>query len=371
MLRLLACAPIPQLNHDSGRLLIIKPDHLGDVLLATPAIQAIKSWRPQTSIHVLCGPWSADALAPYPEIDQVLTLPFPGFQRSAAEAANPWLVALRSARRLRCIGYEAAIIMRPDHWWGAAISYLAGIQLRVGYDMPGVAPFLTRAYTLRPQHAVAQNLRLVSAWTGELADAGIRLTYPVQPLDRQHITKRMADWGLGAGRRLICLHPGSGAPSKLWRADKWARVADSLACDYDATIVFTGGASELTLIEEIRTLMRSADYRIAGSTSVGQLAALYKRASAVLGPDSGALHLAAAVHTPTVALFGPADPVEFAPWGDPDRHVVVNKDIGCCPCRILDWSDDDPKFHPCVRDISVSQVLAAARRVLQSADAGL
>ena len=112
--------------------------------------------------------------------------------------------------------------------------------------------------------------------------------------------------------------------------------------------------------------MSTEAVRIAGETSVGQLAALYARSRAVLGPDSGALHLAAAVSTPTVALFGPADPAEFAPWGDRRRHEVVTAEIGCRPCRILDWRDDDLAYHPCVRDISVQQVLEAARRVLDS-----
>ena len=76
------------------------------------------------------------------------------------------------------------------------------------------------------------------------------------------------------------------------------------------------------------------------------------------------MHIAAAVHTPTVALFGPADPIEFAPWGDRRRQAVVTSAIGCRPCRILDWRADDPDYHPCVRDIKVEQVLAAAQQVL-------
>ena len=78
------------------------------------------------------------------------------------------------------------------------------------------------------------------------------------------------------------------------------------------------------------------------------------------------MHLAAAAHTPTVTLFGPADPVEFAPWGDPCRHAVVTSDIACRPCRILDWRDDNPAYHPCVNEITVGQVMEAASRVLSA-----
>jgi ADP-heptose:LPS heptosyltransferase len=105
---------------------------------------------------------------------------------------------------------------------------------------------------------------------------------------------------------------------------------------------------------------------IAGETNISQLAALYARARVVLGPDSGPLHLAAAVNTPTVTLFGPADPVEFAPWGDPHKHIVLNSNIACLPCRIIDWADDDLAYHPCMRDITIGEVLEAARRAANS-----
>jgi ADP-heptose:LPS heptosyltransferase len=75
------------------------------------------------------------------------------------------------------------------------------------------------------------------------------------------------------------------------------------------------------------------------------------------------MHLAAAVDAPTVTLFGPADPVEFAPWGSPKRHIVLTTDIGCRPCGVLDWSMDDPEDHPCVREIMIGDVLTAAREV--------
>ena len=111
------------------------------------------------------------------------------------------------------------------------------------------------------------------------------------------------------------------------------------------------------------SLMKQPAIMMAGDTNVGQLAALFQRAKVVLGPDSGPLHLAAAVQTPTVTLFGPADPIEFGPWGSPQKHIVLTSDIKCRPCRIIDWTGDDLSMHPCVREITVARVLEAARRV--------
>lgn len=356
--------PIIPSQSESQRLLIIRPDHLGDVLLSTPAIQAIKRSHPDMIIHVLCGEWSADLLANYRDIDRILTLPFPGFRRGNDAATDPWRLAIQSARMLRKIGYSSAVIMRPDHWWGALLAYFAGIPQRIGYDKGNVAPFLTESYKFEYRHAVEQNMRLAEAWTGEVSRAEIRLEYPVQAADREYIVKYLGNRNILADRALVCIHPGSGAASKSWRAEKWAQVAEMVADKYEATIVFTGTASESALISEIAARMRHDAHIIAGATSVGQLAALYMRSLAVLGPDSGAMHLAAAVGTPTVALFGPADPNEFAPWGDLRRHAIVTSDIGCRPCRILDWRNDNAEYHPCVREITVGQVMEATRRVL-------
>lgn len=362
-LRLIAKAPIAPQRAKSNRLLIIRPDHLGDMLLTTPAIKAIKRGRPELSIHVLCGPSRAELLANFDEIDQALTLPFPGFGRGGVGRVNPWKLALQSAGKLRRIGYDSAIIMRPDHWWGALVAKLAGIGQRIGYDQPVVAPFLTDSRRLEHQHVVEQNLRLAEMLTGIPADDSIKLEFSLQDADRDFINRSLAAWKIGSDKPVICIHPGAGAPSKLWTSEKWAAVADTVARQYDAAVVLTGTVGEAAIVNDIAAKMSTAAV-LAGSTSVGQLAALYRRSLAVLGPDSGAMHIAAAVGAPTVTLFGPADPIEFAPWGDSGRHLVVVSDIACRPCRILEWRDDEMANHPCVREITVGQVVGAARAVL-------
>ena len=364
LLMALSVAPILVRRADSGRILIIRPDHLGDALLTTPAIQLLKQARPDLEIHVLCGSWNADLFRAYAEVDKVISLPFPGFARGD-EAGNAYLLALRWAKRLRTTGYDCAIVMRPDHFWGALLAFLAGIPRRIGYDRANVAPFLTETHPLRNEHAVEQSLRLVSSWTGQVSRADIRLSYALQAADGAHIAKRLANLGISSDRALVCIHPGAGRSSKLWESGKWALAADRLAQDFDCAIAFTGAAGEKALIQEIRAGMSQRAVSI-GATTIGQLAALYARAAAVLGPDSGALHLAAAVDAPTVALFGPADAVEFAPWGDPLRHIVLSSGISCAPCRILDWHGDSAENHPCVRDISVETVVNAASRLLSN-----
>ncbi|MEP6987828.1 MAG: lipopolysaccharide heptosyltransferase II [Chloroflexota bacterium] len=369
LLNLASHLPIPAARRThSNRILLIRPDHLGDVLLTAPAIRALKNANPQLEIHALVGPWSADVIANFPEIDLVLTLAFPGFSRTAKiNLRSPYQLAVSTAARLRRIGYGSAIIMRPDHWWGALVAQLAGIPTRIGYDLPDVAPYLTEAVTHAHEHAVIQNLRLFKKWIPTTKTEDLVNAFMVHENDQAYIKGYLGAWGIHKDKPIFCIHPGTGTAVKHWTEEGWAQVADILTEQLDAQVIFTGSASELPLVQRIAHSMKQTAIIMAGDTGVNQLAALFQRAKVVLGPDSGPLHLAAAVQTPTVTLFGPADPIEFGPWGSPQKHIVLTTDIGCRPCHVIDWSGDDLAYHPCVREITVGRVLEAARRVVQNA----
>ena len=115
------------------RILIIRPDHLGDLVLATPVLNALKEHAPDAHITMLVGPWSREVVARHPAIDSILTCPFPGFQRAAQHPLTPYILLFEMARQLRIGQYDLAINLRPDFLWGAALIYLAGITRRVGY----------------------------------------------------------------------------------------------------------------------------------------------------------------------------------------------------------------------------------------------
>jgi heptosyltransferase-2/heptosyltransferase-3 len=311
----------------------------------------------------LCGAWSAEALAAPPEVDFVLTLPFPGFVRGATGGGlwRPYALAFAWARRLRSqLKPEFAVILRPDHYWGALLAKLAGIPVRIGYDLPDVAPSLTERVPFRPAHSATLSARLVERWTGPLRAADLPPYFPVAEEDRAHAANLLADLPAALERPPVIIHPGAGTAIKAWPAEKWAYTADLLAERLNAAVVFTGSDREHRAIGQIMAAMRRPNLSVAGETNLSQLAALYGRAAVVLGPDTGPLHLAVAAGAPTVHLFGPADPAEFAPLGDPARQIVLSGEIGCRPCRILDWSGDDAANHPCVREIALGRVVEAA-----------
>lgn len=368
LLKMVSYAPITPLRpSNQERILLIRPDHVGDVLLATPAFYALRQAMPHAEIHALIGHWSASVLENNKDLDAVLTLDFPGFNRAGNEnIRSPYRLALQASRQLRQVGYTHAVIMRPDHWWGALVAFLAGISVRIGYDLEDVSPFLTSKINFQHEHVVMQNIRLLKRWLGDVSPDDVVYQYPVRDKEREFIQQYLQARGISAQDRYFCIHAGSGASVKQWGIEQWASVADTLSAQLDATPVMTGGDHERELVQAIVEKMETKACVAVGDTDINQLAALFEGAVVVLGPDSGPLHLAASVKTPTVALFGAADPVEFGQWGAKHRHAILTTDIGCRPCRVLDWGGDDLANHPCVREITVGRVLESARRVLHA-----
>ena len=148
----------------SPRILLLRPDHLGDLILTTPVLAALKEQLPDASITMMVGPWSSEVVARHPALDTLLTCRFPGFQRADRHPLEPYALLLQTARQLRHGNYDIAINLRPDFWWGAALLYLAAIPRRIGYHIEPASPFLTHSLPFTPhEHATISNLRLSSA----------------------------------------------------------------------------------------------------------------------------------------------------------------------------------------------------------------
>ncbi|MFN8514459.1 MAG: glycosyltransferase family 9 protein [Chloroflexia bacterium] len=140
-------------------------------------------------------------------------------------------------------------------------------------------------------------------------------------------------------------------------------MADRLAAEFGARIVLTGGPGDEPLTGAVAAQMASGrPLDLTGQTDIASLVALYRRCALVLGPDSGALHLAVAAGAPTVHLYGPADPVKFGPWGDPARQRVVHAGRHCANCG--DLSPSRPRGAACMLAIGMEDVVAAARPLL-------
>lgn len=367
------------------RILLVRPDHLGDMVLTTPVLDALKRSVPGAHITMMVGPWSSEIVARHPAIDRLLVFPFPGFRRASQNPFAPYLLLVSAARQLRRGNYDLAINLRPDFWWGAALLYLAAIPRRAGYALPPGAVFLSPALPVRsPELASISSLRLASAGLEALGYELLATPYTpdrypaaFQPREEEQwqVAERLLDAGIDEHTPVIVIHAGTGAAVKLWRDEAWARCADELVKlaparltnALSARIILTGSKSERPMLEEIASGMDSLPLLLTDLT-VGQLAALLGRASLVLGVDNGPLHLAVAQGTPTITIFGPTDPRVFGPWGDPEQHIVIASTHRCAtcpaiPCNRLDFTPEELPRHPCTRLVKEEEVLAAAERL--------
>jgi heptosyltransferase-2/heptosyltransferase-3 len=367
----------------SPRIVLIRPDHLGDVLLATPTAAVLQDALPSARIDWLVGPWTAEVVRIAGGRGAVRTIEFPGFARHPkSSTAAPYAVLVREAARLRTGAYDAALVLRPDHWWGAMLAALAGIPRRFGFSVPECRPFLTDTLPAPNGHVVESNQALALLAGRRLngvAPAESAILSPRFPVPPDDAVWARA-WDEAADDRhapLVAIHPGSGAPVKNWLPERWSAVAGGIARAHGARIVLTGGPGERALVGQVMAPLDPRPRVLVGETTLGQLAALFARCDLVVGGDSGPLHLAAAVGTPTLRLYGPTDVREFGPWPPDGPHVTLAAGLACQPCRqFTDLQCGARATPPCLRALNTDTVLAAvaaalrARRPIGSATAG-
>jgi ADP-heptose:LPS heptosyltransferase len=335
------------------------------VLLSAPAVALLRASLPDAEITYLVGSWGKEAAEHGPTVDRVRSLDFPGFTRHAnANVLAPYVLLAQEATRLRRARFDLAVILRPDHWWGALLVAAAGVPLRVGGDTPETRPLLTHCRAAPSAHWAAQAL--------DIAHLALEAARTV-PVSSEMPAFRVSDAARGQaerlwrthaldGKRVVALQPSAGAPLKRWPPDNWRALADALE-QLGCTVIFTGAPSDIDLLVSIGTPRPT----LAGQ-SLDVTAALFERCALLIGLDGGAAHLAGAVGTPTIRLYGPASDSVYGPW-PPDRidqHVVRTRRLDCVPCGALEHPPCGARTLPaCLLAIEVDDILELARRELR------
>jgi heptosyltransferase-3 len=351
------------------RVWLIRPDHLGDLLFVRPGLKRFRRRLPDWHITLAIGPWARAAVEDETSVDEIVEIPFPGFDREGlAMPWQPYTLLTDEARRIRADRPAAAVLLRDDHWWGALMARRAGVPRVIGADLPEMGRLLTDATSLSASHWVGRNIQMLdfaaNVLTGTTGDsfsspANDPLVWSLSDHDRSAAAQLLDS--AGVSRPFVVIHPGSGAPVKLWSADRWASVAESLV-EAGLDIVLTGSGSEVDLVAKIQRRSGVPLHSLAGATSLSVLAAVFDRALLVAGVDSGPLHLAVAVGTPTIHLYGPSDVGRYGPWGDPAKHLVVSAGLHCPSCGNL--SLDRAEGAGCMVAIQEDDVFLAIDRVL-------
>lgn len=356
------------------RVLIARPDHLGDLLLTLPAALALRRALPGSHMTLLTATPTAAVTRRCPDIDETVAVRYP--RLGSSDAMDEAQIA-RAAATLRD-RVDLAVLCRASDRWSGEISVRANVPVRIGYDVPEMRPFLTHAIALDEQpHAVMQSLRLVQeaaacAGLGEAQRAALAASVlpparvRLRPTggDEQQAGHVLAD-APGAGRRPIVFQPGSGWPLKHWAADRWGALGMAIRKRYGVTPIVNGGPGESALVQAVVDASDGACVGVAERLSMGALAALLGRSSLIVGIDSGPLHLAAVMGVPLVVLFGPLPADQWRPWCAPERYRLLRVSLACSPCdSIFDPPCGVALDPPCMSAITVETVLGAVSELV-------
>ncbi len=350
---------------DARRILLVRLDSLGDVVLMTPAFHAIKETQPDATLTLLTSPVGAQVAGLDPDLDEVLAYGSP--------MSDPWLeVPHQPERELQLVAhlrereFDGAIIFtsyRQSPLPAALLTYLAGIPLRVGATDDGAGSLLTTRHHWPPglYHEVERALGLVGALGFHSRDAELILRVPARV--HHQVRRRLRAAGVDPSRLLVVVHPGCSMPARTYDWQRFAAAADLLTHRLGAQIVLTGMAEEEPLVERVRGRMTHPPLDWAGKSNLAELAALIAMADLVVTNNTGPAHIAAAVHTPVVELFAWTNPPEqWRPWRVPQR--LLNRPV---PCRLC-YQRICPYDRSCL-DVSPAQVVEAAASLLQEVQA--
>ncbi len=343
------------------RILCVRLDTLGDVLMTTPAIRALKESLPQSTLTLLTSPLGAEPTRLIPEIDEVIVYESPWVKASPARADSQYDRKLLEKMR-GC--YDAAVIFTvysQNPLPAAMLCYLADIPLRLAYCRENPYHLLTHwVRETEPEqsirHEVRRQLDLVQFIGCALQDERIRLRIPEG--DRLRVQDRLRMQGFDFAQPWMVLHPGVTAPSRQYFPEGYALAARQLALEDGLQIIFTGSPKEVGLVEYIRQEMAAPSYSLAGQLSLGELGALLAQAPLLLSNNTGPVHIAAGVGTPVVDIYALTNP-QHTPWGVPNR--VVFHDV---PCKYCYKSVCPLGHHNCLRLVTPTEVVQAVRELL-------
>lgn len=292
-----------------------------------------------------------------PHLDQIITI-----DRTLAKSRNPFQrfrYEWSFIKELRAIPYDLSIDFEYGQR-GAVLSLVSGARCRIGPETQTYWRnwiYHERVSFPDPIHAVERNLAMLEGAIGLKTDDKSLELFTVKK-DDVYIARWMRRHGFAREDQVVVCHPGARWWFKQWPAEKFARLADQLQEEMQLKVLFSGGQEDVSTVQTIADNMVTPCYSIAGETTPLQFAALAKRAKLFIGNDSGPMHIAAAVGTPVIALFGPTEPAIWSPWSQ--RNQVVYKGVSCSPC---DNTGCDMGELNCMRQIGVSEVVAAVNQM--------
>jgi heptosyltransferase-2 len=338
------------------RYLLVRTDRIGDVILSTPVIEALKSSCPQSHLTMMVSPYAADVVKNNLHLDDVIIDDHNGRHRGVKGF-------FKLAAEVKAMRFDVGIVLRPTFRL-ALLLFLAGVRYRIGtgyrfYQML----FNRRLYEHRKvnlRHEAEYNLSLLRPLniTPERILPRVYLSDEEVKFARQVFD----EFGITPEDTVVLIHPGSGDSSLNLPPRKFAQVADRLTEETGAKIILTGTEKEKRLVDLVKGNMQQSAFDLVARTNLRELAAVLSNCDLVISNSTGPMHLSAAVGTPVVAIFCPifaAGPIRWGPYGE--GHEVVLPPVPVC----LRCKPDRCPHYDCMEKIRAGQVVSKALAVLK------
>ncbi len=298
---------------------------IGDVVMTLPAITAVREAYPEARISILVKPWVADLLRISPDVDEVIVYERPGVHEGIGGL-------FRLVRELKTKKFDMAILLQ-NAIEAAIIAWLARIPVRAGYNTDGRGIFLThsaiRSKEILRVHQVEYYLGMLKALGLGAGRKDVRLLIGEE--EKAFSDRILKERGIAEASLLIGLAPGATyGPAKRWYPERFASVADRLIERFSARVLLFGSAGDHEVARSIQGKARNALVDLTGETTLREAISLIARCRLFVSNDSGLMHVAGALGTPTVAIFGSTNPLTTSPVGQ--KSIVITKNVDCSPC---------------------------------------
>lgn len=347
---------IKAVKYDYERILIARTDRIGDVLLSTPVIKALRENYPFASIAMVINPYAREIIDGNPYLDEVIVY-------DKEDKHKSWMASFKFSQELKRKKFDLAIVLHPTNRMHL-ISFFAGIPRRVGYNRKLgflLTDRLKHTKQAGEKHESEYNLDLLRYLGIEPKDAGLFM--PIKQESERWVTELFASEGITDKDKLLGIHPGASCPSKIWLVERFADTADKLIDRYGFRVLVLSGPKDIDLAQNVLGCMKHKAVNLAGKTTVSQLASLLKRCNLLISNDSGPVHIASALGAPVISIFGRNDP-GLGPkrWGPLGANVrAIHKQIGCAGCL----AHNCIKGFACLKAISADEVLKIADEILK------
>ena len=333
--------------NDYPHILLIKPSSMGDIVHAMPTCEAIRRAYPKARLTWLVKREWAGLVERIEGVDRVWPVD---------STLTGWL---SQVSLLRAEHFDLVIDLQ-GLLRSAAIGWLSGSPLRVGFTngREGSPWFYSKLVPVPSleMHAVDRYL-LVAKAVGAVAFGTPEFCFRIPQSDHDEVDRLLSRSGVAPGTSCVAMNVSARWPTKRWPAESFAEVADRLQQEGYGLVVLIGGPGDRVEVAAVKGQMKTPAIDLTGATTVGLLPALLSKASLLITNDSGPMHIAAAVGTPVVALFGPTSALLTGPYGA--GHSVLTGNVSCRPCFSRTCRNALPL--ECLRTVSPEQVLAAAR----------